>query len=91
MSHLTDLLNLLIFLIVFISAKQLWHIFINIIVDLVGFTISTLIMFSSSSRIGSRHYYGSGGFCGESNGSNFGGGFSVGGGSFGGGGASGRR
>lgn len=66
-------------------------VFMNIVIGLVGFAISSLIMFSSSSSgRGGGRYYGGGGFFGGSGGSSFGGGgFSGGGGSFGGGGASG--
>ena len=64
-------------------------IFMNIIVGLVGFAISSLIMFSSSSGRGSGRYYGGGFYGGGGGGSFGGGGFSGGGGSFGGGGASG--
>ena len=66
-------------------------VFMNILVGLFGFAISSLVMFSSSSSgRGGGRYYGGGGFFGGSGGSSFGGGgFSGGGGSFGGGGASG--
>lgn len=65
-------------------------VFMNLIVGLVGFAISSLIMFSSSATGGGGRYYSGGGFYGGRGGSSFGGGgFSGGGGSFGGGGASG--
>ncbi len=66
--------------------------FASITIGVIGFVISSLIMFSSASGRGGGRYYGGGGFYGG--GSSFGGGFggggfSGGGGSFGGGGASG--